>query len=156
MRISICLTLLAAFAPTLPVRAQSPIIADAKGFWGGVKNNVSKAAEKMPEENYSFKPTPEVRSFGQLVGHVADAQFMFCSMAKGEKRDPIGAEKKTSKAELVAAIKESVAYCDGVMADLTDAKAMETIKVFGRDRTRLGVLFLNHSPSNEHYGNLVT
>lgn len=156
MRICIYLTSLALAAASWPLSAESPIIADAKAFWTGVKNNVVKAAEKMPEENYSFKPTPEVRSFGQLVGHVADAQFMFCSMVKGEKRQPVNAEKMASKADLVAAVKESAAYCDAVLADLSDAKAMETIKVFGRDRTRIAAAFLNTSHSNEHYGNIVT
>jgi uncharacterized damage-inducible protein DinB len=54
-------------------------------MYGIVKNNLLKAAEKMPESNYSFKPTPDVRSFGQVVGHVSDANYMFCSAVLGEK-----------------------------------------------------------------------
>ena len=62
------------------------------------------AAEKMPEQNYSFKPTPDVRSFGQLVGHLADSQYYFCALAAGETKSPPGVEKsKTGKAELIAA-----------------------------------------------------
>ena len=70
------------------------------------------AAEKMPEENYSFKPSPDVRTFGQLVGHLADSQFYFCSLATGGTKPASSAEKtKTGKADLIAALKEAVAYC---------------------------------------------
>jgi uncharacterized damage-inducible protein DinB len=141
----------------VPAFSQDPNVASAKALWDGVKNNVLRAAEKMPEENYAFAPADSVRTFGKLVGHVADAQFMICSMAKGEKRDPAGIEKnKTAKADLVGGLKESIAYCDAVYAELTTAKAGEPVKLFGREHTRLGVVFLNTSHSNEHYGNMVT
>jgi len=137
--------------------AQDPLSTDAKMFWGNVKNNVVRAAEKMPEENYSFKPAPEVRTYGQILGHIADSQYMLCSAVLGEKREPAGVEKtKTSKAELVAALQDSVKYCDGAYDALTDAKAAEMVKMFGRERSRLGALNMNASHSWEHYGNLVT
>jgi uncharacterized damage-inducible protein DinB len=137
--------------------AQDPLSADAKAFWGNVKTNIVRAAEKMPEENYSFKPVPEVRSFGQILGHVADANYMLCAAALGEKREPAGVEKtKTSKADLVAALKESVSYCDKAYDGLTDAKAAEMVTMFGRERTRLGALSMNSAHDWEHYGNLVT
>src|SRR5215470_14247537 len=89
-------------AAALPLAAQSnPLSTGQKGIYTLVKNNVIKAAQKMPEENYAFKPTPEVRSFGQLVGHVADAQLLFCSAVKGEKKSPSAEKTKTSKADLV-------------------------------------------------------
>ena len=149
------LVILLAVAGAAP--AADPLVAEARGGWDMVKNNVVRAAEKMPEENYAFKPVPEVRSFGQLIGHIADAQYMMCSAAKGEKRDPAGVEKtKTTKADLVAALKESVSYCDAVYSGLSDAQAAGTIKMFGRERSKLGVLYFNISHDNEHYGNLVT
>src|SRR6201981_348755 len=90
-------------APATP--PANPITASEKGFYSFVSGAVVGAAEKMPEENYSFKPTPEVRSFGQLVGHVADASYMFCSQAIGETNPAKDIEKtKNSKAALVAAI----------------------------------------------------
>lgn len=137
--------------------ATNPLSSEARGAWEGVRNNVLRAAEKMPEENYAFKPVPEVRSFGQLIGHVADAQLSFCSGAKGVPRPAVQVEKtKTTKADLVAALKDSDALCDGVFTDLTDAKAAEPVKVFGRERARLSVLYMNTGHSNEHYGNIVT
>ena len=84
----------------------NPITASEKGLYSFVSSAVVGAAQKMPEENYSFKPTPEVRSFGQIVGHVADAQYNFCSLSLGEPNPAKGIEKtKTSKADLVAALK---------------------------------------------------
>lgn len=146
-----------AVAATGVALAQNPLSADLKAFWGNVKNNVVRAAEKMPEENYTFKPVPEVRTFGQIIGHIADAQYMMCSGALGEKRSPAGVEKtKTTKAELVAALQDSVKYCDGAYDKLTDGTAAEMVKMFGRERTRMGALLTNASHSWEHYGNLVT
>lgn len=137
--------------------AQDPLSADTKGMYESVRNNILKAADKMPEENYAYKPVPEVRSFGQLVGHIADAQYLFCSAVKGDKPSPPGNEKtKTSKADLVAGLKEGFAYCDAVYAALTDAEALHKVKFFGRERTRVNVLDFNTSHNNEHYGNIVT
>src|SRR6201981_3964688 len=92
-------------APATP--PANPITASEKGFYSFVSNAVVGAAQKMPEENYSFKPTPEVRTFGQLVGHVADASYAFCSQAMGEANPAKDIEtRKTSKADLVAALKD--------------------------------------------------
>src|ERR1700685_840219 len=89
--------------------AQNPLTVSQKMFFGATANNVLAAAEQMPEENYSFKPTPDVRSFGQLVGHTADAQNLFCSTAAGEKPPAADIEKtKTTKADLVQAEKDAI------------------------------------------------
>ena len=135
----------------------NPISVSEKGLYRFVSGAVVGAAQKMPEENYSFKPTPEVRTFGQLVGHVADAQYMFCSQATGDTVAPKNIEKtKTSKADLVAALKEAVAYCGKSLDGMTDAKGSEMIKMFGFDLARLSVLSLNTAHADEHYGNMVT
>ena len=70
----------------LPAQTANPMSTEAKQAYTGIKNNLLKMAEKMPEENYAFKPTPEIRSFGQLVGHVADSQLRTCSAVKGEMK----------------------------------------------------------------------
>jgi uncharacterized damage-inducible protein DinB len=137
--------------------AGNPLSAEARAAWEGVRNNVTRAAEKMPEENYAFKPVPEVRSFGQLVAHIADANYMFCAAARGIARPQVQVEKTmTAKADLVSALKESNAFCDAAFAGLTDAKAAEPVKIFGRERARLTALNMNTSHDNEHYGNIVT
>lgn len=113
----------------------------------------------MPEENYAFKPTPEVRSFGQLVGHVADASYMFCSQAAGEANpSKASIEKtKTSKADLVASLKDAVAYCNNnAFAGMTDVKGSEMVKLFDFNIAKLTILSLNTAHTDEHYGNMVT
>jgi uncharacterized damage-inducible protein DinB len=150
-------------APAPPSPAAAPAAAIANGAitglkmpWNAVKDYVVRAAEKMPEESYAFRPTPEVRSFGQLVGHVADANLMFCSMALGETPSPRDIEKtKTSKADLVAALKESVAACDKVFT-LPDAKLSGATRLFGTETNHFGVVGLLIGHDFEHYGNMVT
>ena len=111
----------------------------------------------MPEENYSFKPTPDIRSFGQLVGHVADANYMFCSQATGEANPMKNIEKtKTSKADLVAAIKDAVGYCNKSFDGMTDAKGSEMVKLFNFNLAKLSLFSLNTAHTDEHYGNMVT
>jgi uncharacterized damage-inducible protein DinB len=135
----------------------NPITLSEKGLYSFISNTVIRAAEKMPEENYSFKPTPDVRGFGQLVGHVADANYMFCSQASGEENPTKGIEKtKTSKADLVSALKDAVAYCSKTFDSMTDAKGSEMIKLFNFNMARLSVLSLNTAHTDEHYGNMVT
>jgi len=135
----------------------NPLSAGNKTLFGMAKSNLVRAAEKMPEENYAFKPTDDVRSFGQLVGHVADANRMFCSAVLGDKPSETSNEKtKTSKADLVAAIKESMSYCDKAYDGLTDATASEKVTFFGSERAKLAILEFNNMHDYEHYGNMVT
>jgi len=116
-----------------------------------------RSAEKMPEENYSFKPVDTVRTYGQIIGHLADAQYLFCSTASGEKNPDLKIEKtKTAKADLIAALKEGIAYCDKVYDSMTDATAIQTVKFFGNDVSKFAVLSVNIGHNMEHYGNLVT
>ncbi|GIU80320.1 MAG: hypothetical protein KatS3mg005_3558 [Bryobacteraceae bacterium] len=137
--------------------AQNPMAEGQKFLDEMVKNNILRSAGKMPEENYSFRPTPEVRSFGQLLGHIADAQYLFCSAVVGKPNPAPGIEKtKTSKADLVAALKEAFADCDPAFAGLTDAQLAEKVKFFGREHTKATVLSFNTAHNNEHYGNIVT
>jgi uncharacterized damage-inducible protein DinB len=124
--------------------------------WGRVKDIAVRAAEKMPEEQYGYQPTPEVRTFGQLVGHLADSNVMMCSLVLGEKREPGTAEKsKKTKADLVAALKESVVLCDKVFAQ-GDADLGQGMKLFGMDTTRFAVVGILIGHAFEHYGNMVT
>lgn len=129
----------------------------ARILWQDVMNNVTASADELPEAMYSFKATPEVRSFGELLAHVAGSQKMFCAMALGEKagaEDDIEKTAKTKEA-IVAALKESNTYCDRAYKQ-TDAVTSATIDVFGAKRTKLFALMLNASHDDEHYGNIVT
>jgi len=142
-------------APATP--PANPITLSERGIYSFISNAVVRAAEKMPEENYSFKPTPEVRSFGQLVGHEADANYMFCASAAGEPNPGKDIEKtKTSKADLVAAVRDAVAYCNKVYDGMTDAKGSQMTKLFNFNLARISLLSLNTAHTDEHYGNMVT
>jgi uncharacterized damage-inducible protein DinB len=152
------LTLLGQEKPQAPAAPPAnPITLSEKGLYSFLSGAVVRAAQKMPEENYSFKPTPEVRSFGQLVGHVADANYMFCSQATGDTNPSKDIEKtKTSKADLVAAIKDAVAYCNKSFDGMTDAKGSEMVKLFNFNLARITLFSLNTAHTDEHYGNMVT
>ena len=144
-------------APAQSAPPANPITMSEKGLYSFVSGAVVGAAQKMPEENYSFKPTPEVRTFGQLVGHVADASYMFCSVASGEPNPGKNIEKtKTSKADLVAALKDGVGYCNKAFDSMTDAKGSEMVKLFTFNLAKLTVFSLNTAHTDEHYGNMVT
>jgi uncharacterized damage-inducible protein DinB len=144
-------------APAAATAPTNPLSSAIKRMFDGVKINIVEAADKMPEASYSFKPTPEVRSFGEIVGHLANANFLFCSQAKGEKNPATeNFEQKTSKADLTKGLKDSVAYCDGVYGSLTDASGMEMVKTGNSEAPRSAPLIRNMAHDNEHYGNLVT
>ncbi len=148
------LTILAAFlSGTFVLQAQNPLSTELKGDYNAVKADLTKAADRVPEGDYSFKPEGEQRTFGQLIGHTADVQLALCGAAKGEqKRGEAGS--KTSKADLVAALKESFDFCDSAYNDLTDAGATQMIKMFGRDRSKYGALNFNVQHDNEMYGTI--
>jgi uncharacterized damage-inducible protein DinB len=144
-------------AQTPAAPSANPLSAGQKMIYGYISDIVVRSAEKMPEENYAFKPTPDVRSFGQIIGHVADAQYMFCSAVLGEKNPGLDIEKtKTTKADLVKALKDAVAYCNRAHDGMTDATATQTVKVMGGDQAKLTVLSFNNVHTIEHYGNIIT
>lgn len=132
-------------------------VATVRAVWQTMAGYVTAAAEQVPDSLYAYRPTPEVRSFGQLIGHVAGAQYMFCAAALGDSaRAEDDIEKsRTTKAELVQAMKESTEYCNRAYAQ-TDAATQQPIQLFGSERTRFFALVLNAAHDGEHYGNLVT
>jgi uncharacterized damage-inducible protein DinB len=155
---------LAQAAPPATPQAPPPLSTWLRNAYTSNRGFLAKAAEKMPEEFYGLRPgaQEEVRTFGKIIGHVANANFNYCSRAKGEK-NPNAAdfEKLTTKAELVKALNDAFTYCDAVYGELTDASATETVQVTlanGRQVqfVRITQLIGNHAHNNEHYGNLVT
>lgn len=143
---------------TLPSSAfaQDAYTKAAKAQWDMIKANLSKTAAKVPEDVYAFKPTPEVRTFGQLIGHVTDANFGICATAGGTKPPQTGFEKgKTSKADLSKGLDDSIAFCDSVIAGLDDAKGAQTVSFFRQQMPKLSVFNFNIQHANESYGTLV-
>jgi len=99
--------------------------------YDSLKRNLKDAAEKMPQADYGFKPRPDMeKSFGQLFGHIANAQFQSCAALKGEPNPNKGndAEKKTTKAEFIKDLNDSFAYCDGAFAAATDGTLTQLVK----------------------------
>jgi uncharacterized damage-inducible protein DinB len=152
----------AAQAPAAaPVAAPAPQTFTLSGNmirgYQNLQRNLLEAAEKMPEAGYSFRPTTEVRPFGQLVAHVALSQFGTCAALKGETEGPHKADKEDAvrtKADLVALLKESTAYCDPALTSLKDEEMTALVKS-GTNQAAKG-LFLagTNTHGNEMYGTM--
>jgi uncharacterized damage-inducible protein DinB len=153
--LTVCLGMIAIAAPA---RAQGidATIASVKGTYDVVKGYIVKAAAQVPEDKYSYQPTKEVRTIGQLFGHIADSSAMICATATGQKPGAGGAEKITAKAELQKAVAAAFAACDAAMTSITAANANQTVSLFGMTHTRVGAMAFNTAHLFEHYGNLVT
>ena len=146
-----------AFAQAPAAASSSPITASITGQLGLIKGNLLKSAEQVPESLYGFKATAEVRSFGQLFAHVADANHMICSIIAGDKAPTVSIEKtKTTKADISKALAESFAYCEKVAGSLTDATGGATVDLFGMKMAKTAALAFNVAHDFEHYGNVVT
>jgi len=151
----LALVVLAAALPAgsvLYAQELASLITEAKNSYNGIKNNLLKAADKMPEDAYSFKPTPELQTFGQRVAHVA-GQIGQCSALTGERKTT-DANSKTAKADLVAALKASFDACDAAWDAMNDKTAMETVAGRGGQRTKLAVLIGNTLHIDEVYGTM--
>lgn len=136
----------------------NPLSADVRSDYATVRDYFIRAAEEMPEADYGFKPSPDVRSFGQQVAHVADDQYNLCAPAKGETRKAAYRDIESTlstKRDLVAALKRAFVYCDGAYDALTDAAGTEVVTSSMPPRTRFGMLNWNLWHTWEHYGNVV-
>ncbi len=160
MKSTACLSL--AFVLALPSLASAqapttdPISQSIRNAWASAKRNISESAEQMPDADYAFKPVDTVRSFGAILAHIAGANYVFCAPARGEKTpyEEDYFEKSTkTKAEVVKALNDSIAYCDAAYTALTDRTAAEMIAT---NTARAQRLIANAGHLQEHYGNLVT
>jgi uncharacterized damage-inducible protein DinB len=144
-----------------PDELSSSLAGSAKAMHAMIRRDLAEAAENMPADEYGYRPTPQVRTFGQIIGHLVDANFFFCSQAADEK-SPATAdyEQITDKPALVKALKDSLVFCDRVYAATTDAnfvQPMQIAHVVGTGSTntiRGAVLMYNIAHNNEHYGNM--
>ena len=159
LTVTLLMTASAALASAQPQpSADSGYTGNARSRWNAIKRNIAASAQAMPDADYAYKPTPDVRSFGELIGHLANEHYEICSGLKGEKnaQEAIDYEKTTAKADLVKAINESIAYCDaGFNAWKDDAKTIAPIAPPRRD-TPFSLMLLNVTHDSEHYGNIVT
>jgi DinB superfamily len=168
----IVFNMLLGFLLAIPLAAQTSQQPQPKDLSAWLRNSyamnrkyLARTAEKMPEDLYGMRPgaQPEVRTFGQLIGHLANFNYRWCSDAKAEKNpmEETDFEKLTAKADLVKALNGALTYCDGAYAMLTDANSMDMVQGTRDDGTKVPVLRVsrfisNLAHNNEHYGNLVT
>jgi uncharacterized damage-inducible protein DinB len=138
-----------------PIKAPNPLTATISIFRSNMQDKIMKAADTMPESKYSYRPTKEVRSFAEILDHVADISYYLCSNAKGEAR-PVTTADKNSKAEIIAYLKGAFEYCDGAYSGFTDAHLNDPADFWGHNTNKMFILeqLANHDAL--HYGNLVT
>ena len=125
--------------------------------YGGLKNDLLEAAKAMPDDDYGFKPgtAPEMRTFGQVVAHVAEGQFGTCGAMRGVENPAEGRKLErelTTKAELVKALSDSFEFCDEVFETLTDENALQFVKVGQGEVARSAVIAGILAHDSEMYG----
>ena len=147
----------AQISPNLPnpIAAPNPLTTTLSIFRSNMQDKIMKAADLMPESKYSYRPTKDVRSFGEIVTHVADISYFLCSNAKGEAT-PGAAAAKGSKVEIKAYLKGSFDYCDGVYSGFTDAHLNDPADFWGAKTNKMFILTQVGNHDALHYGNLVT
>jgi hypothetical protein len=152
MNRSAVMMLAVSFAGSCALVAQTnPVVAEQKTAYTNNKNNLIKAAEKMPEEAYSFKPTPEMEAFGARMIHIAN-QIGTCSAMTGERK-PNPAAGKTAKADIVAGLKASFEACDAAWEIMNDKTAIEMVAGRGgQQSSKLSGLIRNTTHNTEMYG----
>jgi uncharacterized damage-inducible protein DinB len=145
-------------------KALSPsMAATAQAMFGTIRRDLADAAETMPGEDYGFKPSADIRSFAQLIGHVIGGNFFFCTQAKAAAMPTTtNFERVAEKAALIKGLTEALAYCDSVYQSTTDGNFNDAVTVKGFPgmnpntvTTRGAVLTFNTTHDNEHYGNIV-
>jgi uncharacterized damage-inducible protein DinB len=138
-----------------PTGRPNPLTATLSIFRSNMQDKIMKAADAMPESKYSYRPTKDVRSFGEIVTHVADISYYLCANAKGEA-NPAMPAAKTSKTEIVAYLKGSFVYCDGAFSRFTDAHLNDPADFWGFKTNKMFILTQAGNHDALHYGNLVT
>jgi uncharacterized damage-inducible protein DinB len=140
-----------------PPPGQVGLAAYLQMLYGRYKENLVQAAEKMPDSDYSFKPTPEIRTYGGQLGHAANFHYLGCAALKGQANPIQGQnlEQKTTKAEFVKALRDSFAYCDSLFSALSDESALQMVPPSSAVTVpiaRAGVLTNLLTHDNEVYG----
>lgn len=135
--------------------ANSPAT-EVQAAYSRVKANIIKAAEKMPPENYTYQPTPDIRTYARVVNHVTEAQSHSCGAMNGvaPNDSPKTPPETADKAAIVEALKASFAECDKAYAALTDANMAEMLQAGPTKRSRIGLSWGNVSHDNEQYATL--
>jgi uncharacterized damage-inducible protein DinB len=138
-----------------PIAAQNPLTKTLSIFRSNMQDKIMKSADAMPESKYSYRPTKDVRSFAELLTHVADISYILCSNVKGEA-PPKMAAGKGSKSEIVAYLKGSFDYCDAVYSGFGDSHLNDPADFWGHKTNKMFILTQVGNHDALHYGNMVT
>lgn len=158
----LALTLQQQQAPAAPAGPdRSTQSGSAQATYAAVRGFILKSAEKMPAEHFGFQPTGDVRSFGQVLAHIADANYFLCAPAMGVESPNGTVLQKTENAKLgrdamMQALKDSFAFCDKAYSNLTESNVGDVVPFGNSKRPRLAVAWFHIAHAFEHYGNLVT
>ena len=146
----------AQISPNLPnpTAAQNPLTTTLSIFRSNMQNKIMNSADAMPESKYSYRPAKDVRSFAEILTHVADISYALCSNVKGEA--PPAQAMTHSKTEIIAYLKASFDYCDGVYSGFTDAHLNDPGDFWGHKTNKMFILTQVGNHDALHYGNLVT
>jgi uncharacterized damage-inducible protein DinB len=147
----------AQISPSLPnpIAAPNPLTATISIFRSNMQDKIMKSADAMPESRYSYRPTKDVRSFAEILNHVADISYYLCSNIKGEA-PPAPAAARGSKTEIMAYLKGSFDYCDGAYSGFSDSHLNDPADFWGHKTNKMFILTQLANHDALHYGNLVT
>ncbi len=137
------------------VAQENPLTTVASTMYKQVSGNITKSIDKMPADKFGFKSVDGTMPFSEFVGHLADANMMYCTAVTGGTR-PASVRKETAKPALAAAWAASVAECNKAWGMTTDAGMTKMVKMGQREVPAAQVLLGNTNHTWEHYGNLVT
>jgi hypothetical protein len=130
----------------------NPVSTFVKAGVARYQKNMVAAAEAMPAEKYSFKPSPEMNSYGHLMMHIAQSNNAFCSKISGQAAPDAKLAETDPKDKLVAAMKDSFAFCTTALASVDDSKLGEQFMFFGnRPISRGGALVALGGSWTDHY-----
>jgi hypothetical protein len=152
LRVSLAV-LVFSFAPALA--AQAPVADAFREDAAKVGKNLMAAAEVMPADKFSYKPTPAQMSFGDIVVHLSGGNDALCSLISGVKaptRTKVSAAD--SKDALVTRLKETFAFCDQALAKLDDSKLSEQLTTFGATTSRAGWEMVTVGDWADHYSQM--
>ena len=142
-------------APAAPAGPSGPA-GEVQRSYAAQKGNILKAADKMPAEDYQFKPTPDIRTFARVVNHVTEAQLRTCGAVNRTAPNDLAKvpADTADKAAIIDGLKASFAECDKAFAAVTDANLADMFDVFNAKRSRIGILWGTVSHDNEQYATL--
>lgn len=137
-----------------PAKVTLTPAADVQRSYNGLKANILKAANNMPADSYSYRPTPDIRTFARVVNHITEAQLRACGAVNGTTELYKVPAETADKTAIVAGLQASFAECDKAFAALSDANLLETHTVGPTTRARISLAWATVSHDNEQYATL--